>query len=564
MNNLMKQLSVGKRLGLGFALILLLSICSTLVGLTQLNSVASATRKLLQEPLATERLMSDWYRNIHTGIRRTAAIAKSSDPSLASFFEADQAESSRTSAELLKEISLRMETDKEQKLLKEVSELREAYLAARNKIVALKKEGQADEANALLDQKFVPTSTAYVKKVEEILKEQRLQIDETAADIQKSYENSRILLIVLILLSSLFAIICAWLMTNSITRPLHEATEVAQKMAQGDLRDHIEVTRSDEIGMLMNAINGISAGLSHVIADVREGTQAINVAASEIASGNADLSSRTENQASSLEETASSMEELTSTVKQNADNARQANQLVVSASGVAVKGGEVVGQVVETMGSIKESSNKIVDIIAVIDGIAFQTNILALNAAVEAARAGEQGRGFAVVASEVRNLAQRSASAAKEIKALIDDSVGKVEHGSKLVDTAGKTMADIVNSVQHVADIMAEISSASQEQSSGIEQVNLAINQMDEMTQQNAALVEQAAAAAESMRDQSEKLSHVVEQFRVTNQNPASNTPAPRTAPARTSPNVKSPLIRPAQLSRPAPRKSDEQDWEEF
>jgi methyl-accepting chemotaxis protein len=239
------------------------------------------------------------------------------------------------------------------------------------------------------------------------------------------------------------------------------------------------------------------------------------VASDEIASGNADLSSRTESQASSLEETASSMEELTTTVKQNADNARQANQLVVSASDFATKGGDVVGHVVDTMGSIKESSRKIVDIIGVIDGIAFQTNILALNAAVEAARAGEQGRGFAVVAAEVRNLAQRSANAAKEIKSLISDSVEKVDAGGKLVDEAGKTMEEIVTSVKHVADIMGEITAASQEQSSGIEEVNRAIAQMDEMTQQNAALVEEAAAAAESMQEQAAALAQAVAVFKL-------------------------------------------------
>jgi methyl-accepting chemotaxis protein len=339
---------------------------------------------------------------------------------------------------------------------------------------------------------------------------------------------------------------------------------VAEKMAQGDLTETIAVERHDEIGTLMKAINGINAGLSHVIADVRHGTENIHVAAGEIASGNADLSSRTESQASSLEETASSMEELTSTVRQNADNARQANQLVVSATGVAMTGGEVVDQVVQTMGSIRESSNKIVDIITVIDSIAFQTNILALNAAVEAARAGEQGRGFAVVASEVRNLAQRSASAAKEIKLLINDSVNKVEHGSKLVDTAGKTMKDIVSSVQHVADIMAEITSASQEQSAGIEQVNLAITEMDEMTQQNAALVEQAAAAAESMREQSNMLSQVVAQFKLALEHqtatPSSNTQV--TGRASLNPAMAAKINRPALAHKTA--NSAQSSWEEF
>jgi methyl-accepting chemotaxis protein len=267
----------------------------------------------------------------------------------------------------------------------------------------------------------------------------------------------------------------------------------------------------------MRALGKMSANLEKAVTKIREGTDSITSASGQIASGNADLSQRTEEQASSLEETASSMEELTSTVKQNADNARQANQLAAGASAVAVKGGEVVGQVVSTMSSINESSRKIVEIISVIDGIAFQTNILALNAAVEAARAGEQGRGFAVVASEVRSLAQRSAAAAKEIKGLITDSVSKVDDGTKLVGEAGKTMDEIVSSVKRVTDIMAEIAAASQEQSSGIEQVNQAVMQMDEVTQQNAALVEEAAAAAESMQEQAQSLTQAVSVFKLAN-----------------------------------------------
>ena len=292
------------------------------------------------------------------------------------------------------------------------------------------------------------------------------------------------------------------------------AAGIARRIAEGDLGVHIEVAPNDR-SSLLHAIRAMRDDLAKIVIEVRDGTDTIATASSEIASGNIDLSARTEQQASSLEETAASMEELTSTVKQNADNARQANQLAASASEVATRGGAVVSQVVDTMQSINDSSKKIVDIISVIDGIAFQTNILALNAAVEAARAGEQGRGFAVVATEVRSLAQRSASAAKEIKALIDDSVHKVDQGSRLVDQAGATMEEIVSSVKRVADIMSEITAASQEQSDGIEQVNQAIGQMDEMTQQNAALVEQAAAAALSMQDQAQQLLREIGMFKL-------------------------------------------------
>jgi methyl-accepting chemotaxis protein len=327
--------------------------------------------------------------------------------------------------------------------------------------------------------------------------------------------QARIVMLVAALGALVAVLVLNMLLIRDLVRSLNEAVLVAEKVAGGDLTGHIEVKSTDEMGKLLQALKDMNESLVKIVGEVRGGTDSISTASKQIASGNADLSQRTEEQASSLEETASSMEELTSTVKQNAENAKQANQLAAGASEVAVKGGTVVGQVVTTMSSINDSSKKIVDIISVIDGIAFQTNILALNAAVEAARAGEQGRGFAVVATEVRTLAQRSAAAAKEIKELISDSVHKVEDGTRLVDEAGKTMDEIVSSVKRVTDIMAEISAASQEQSSGIEQVNQAVTQMDEVTQQNAALVEEAAAAAESMQEQAQGLAQAVSVFKL-------------------------------------------------
>ena len=357
-----------------------------------------------------------------------------------------------------------------------------------------------------------------------------------------------------------------------VARPLQEASALAQRIATGDLTGRMESAQHDEIGQLAQAMNGISDGLARVVQQVREGCDQIVTASSQIAAGNKDLSSRTEAQAASVEETASSMEELTSTVRQNAENAGQANQLAINASEVAQRGGTVVSEVVQTMEQINESARKIVDIIGVIDGIAFQTNILALNAAVEAARAGEQGRGFAVVATEVRSLAQRSAAAAKEIKSLIGDSVDKVESGSKLVAQAGSTMDEVVASVRRVTDIIAEISAASQEQSAGIEQVNQAITQMDQVTQQNAALVEQAAAAADSLQEQAGSLSDTVSVFRVSGigHSSARATKKKTTSTVIAMPQrAKAPAAAPAvRAAAPAPKKvaagGGADEWEEF
>jgi methyl-accepting chemotaxis protein len=375
---------------------------------------------------------------------------------------------------------------------------------------------------------------------------------------------------------SLLIFAFAWVVARRIKKALDQAIGASKLIAAGDLTAHITVDSSDETGELLSSLKEMNEGLARIVGEVRNGSESIATATEEIAAGNSDLSQRTEEQASALEETASSMEELTSTVKQNADNAQAANQLAINASGVAVKGGEVINRVVLTMESITGSSKKISDIIGVIDGIAFQTNILALNAAVEAARAGEQGRGFAVVAAEVRSLAQRSAAAAKEIKSLIEDSVGKVQDGSRLVEEAGRTTQEIVTSIKRVTDIMAEISAASLEQSSGIEQVNVAITQMDDVTQQNAALVEEAAAAAESLEEQAQQLVGVVARFKLEASAKTQAAPERRkmTRSAAAKPREAEKKVRQASSAKPRafePRSSalaevleQDDDWKEF
>ena len=516
--NLLRNVSIGVRLGLGFAVILLFSMLITGISVWRLHDVAVATRTMMELPLAKERYISDWYAKIDSGVRRTTAIARSSDTTLGAYFAEEAKQSSVVSGELQKKIEALISSPEEKELFRLVSEQRKVYLDSRAQVSKLKADGQEAEAEKAFQGIFVPGSTKYLKVVNDMLQHQRASIDTTAREIDEVAKTSRNLLLTLAVLALGFGVVCAWLLTTGIVRPLRTAVEIARKVADGDLTAQIDASAKDETGQLLLALKDMNTSLLNIVSEVRSGTDSIATSSTQIAAGNQDLSSRTEEQAGSLEETASSMEELTSTVKQNADNARQANQLAASAAQVAVKGGEVVAQVVGTMESINSSSNKIVDIISVIDGIAFQTNILALNAAVEAARAGEQGRGFAVVASEVRNLAQRSASAAKEIKTLIGASVEQVNAGSMLVAQAGSTMNDIVDSVQRVSDIITEITAASSEQSVGIDEINRAIGQMDAVTQQNAALVEESAAAAESMQHQAHSLAQVVSVFKLNGQ----------------------------------------------
>ena len=464
-------------------------------------------------------------------------------------------------------------------LFRQAAAERQKYIAGQEKLIALINEEKAAEARTFLASELRPILKNYKETLSNLIQFQVEMINASGKDANDSYTSARGLMFALGALATVLAVAIGALITRSLLKQLggepEYAASVATRIAAGDLTVDVEVKQNDQSSML-HAMRAMRDNLANIVGQVRQGTDTIATASGQIASGNLDLSSRTEQQASSLEETASSMEELTSTVKQNADNARQANTLALSASDVATKGGAVVSQVVDTMGAINDSAKKIVDIIGVIDGIAFQTNILALNAAVEAARAGEQGRGFAVVASEVRNLAQRSAGAAKEIKALINDSVEKVQVWTTLVYQAGATMQDVVESVKRVSDIISEISAASHEQTAGIEQINQAIAQMDEVTQQNASLVEQAAAASEAMQDQARHLVQTVSVFNVAGAQLAMNAPAVRARPAAASPAPKPRLVKRtghdtgmAPASRPKrvaaiPATAAGGDWEEF
>jgi methyl-accepting chemotaxis protein len=511
----MKNWKIGTRLGVGFSLMSALLLVISVVSFVRLDTTQTEIGNILNDRYPKVQMVSGIEESIATISRLSrdmliAGAAGQSEKPAAAIAQARQ-----TSQQTLEELKKIVTDPRGIELVKQTEATKDDYLTALDTYLQLIPEFRFDEANELLQNKLHAAEAAYLSSLGALGDYQRQLMTNAGGHVETTVTTAKTAIVIISAIATVLGVLINIFTTRSIVAPVREAVQVAQTVAAGDLTSRIEPKSKDEMGQLLSSLREMNDGLAKIVGQVRTGTQTIATASGQIAAGNQDLSSRTEEQASSLEETASSMEELTSTVKQNADNARQANQLALAASDVAAKGGDVVAQVVTTMGSINESSKKIVDIIGVIDGIAFQTNILALNAAVEAARAGEQGRGFAVVASEVRSLAQRSAAAAKEIKTLIGDSVEKVENGSKLVNQAGTTMDEVVTSVRRVTDIMGEIMAATDEQSTGIQQVNQAITQMDEVTQQNAALVEEAAAAAESLQDQAAILANVVGTFKL-------------------------------------------------
>ncbi|MFZ2392627.1 methyl-accepting chemotaxis protein [Rhodoferax sp.] len=507
--------SFSRRILGGVSLALAVALVGSALGIWSLHQVSQETGRMVDEAIATERLTGALQRHLSVNVARSKAYALSSEPQVGDVLSPEINQTSAVVEELLKKLGGMLTTPEDQAILSRMTQANSAFLKAREDLTVARDGGLTANIEQVYSSRFTPAAQALMEAVTRLGDAQRAKIDASAAHISALSLSARQGLILFGLCALLVGGVLSIWLVRGIIRPIRQAVDTANRVAALDLTERIEGHERDEGGQLLAALGRMQGSLLTMVVRVQVASHSVAEGASEIAVGNLDLSSRTEQQASSLEETAASMEELTSTVKQNADNARQANQLARSASSVAVKGGRVVSRVVDTMDSINASSRKIVDIIGVVDGIAFQTNILALNAAVEAARAGEQGRGFAVVATEVRNLAQRSAAAAKEIKTLIGDSVDKVEEGSKQVAEAGRTMDEIVDSVKRVTDIMAEITAASQEQTSGIEQINQAITQMDQATQQNAAQVEEAAAAAASLQEQASRLSEVASVFKL-------------------------------------------------
>jgi methyl-accepting chemotaxis protein len=510
-----QNFKVGTRLAAGFGLVVLLLVGITALGVARLSVLNDSTELIVKDRYPKVALANE----VLDGITETAIMLRNllimKD---AAMIEEEKQQIVKRRKEVegyLAELDRLLSTPKGREIFNAIADARTKYRTGQTEYLKLIDEGRKEAAAEVLINVVVPDQQKYFGQVKALVALGGKLMEKSGTEANEQYRSGAAIMLGLAGTAILAACGFAWWVARSITRPLSDAVRVARTVASGDLTSDITVRSKDETGELMQALKEMDASLGKIVGQVRSGTEMIATASGQIAAGNMDLSSRTEQQAGSLEETASSMEELTSTVKQNAENARQANALAVSASEVARKGGAVVAQVVETMGAINDSSKKIVDIIGVIDGIAFQTNILALNAAVEAARAGEQGRGFAVVASEVRNLAQRSAQAAHEVKALIGDSVEKADSGAKLVDEAGDTMQEIVESIRQVTDIMGEITAASVEQTAEIEQINQAIAQMEQATQQNASLVEEAAAASQAMQDQARHLELVVGAFRI-------------------------------------------------
>ena len=550
----LSDIKISTKLIGGFAIVLALATAQSLFGLHTLSDVNDKSTEITDNWLPSTKLIGGMDTN--TSDFRIAQFQHvlASDDAAMNGFEKEMAEVTATFEKNRSAYVKLINSNEERKLYEAFDSEWKKYLSFQPELIKLSRAQKPAEAQALMNgeaRKVFDAASAALTKLVDL---SQASADKASKEGDALYATGKAASLGALALMILIGGFTGWALSRSISRDVNQAKNAAERVAAGDLTINIQSDGTDETAQLLQALQSMKDSLANVVGKVREGSEGVATASAQIAQGNNDLSQRTEEQASALEETAASMEQLSATVKQNADSAKQANQLAQSASTVAVKGGEVVAKVVETMKGINDSSKKIADIISVIDGIAFQTNILALNAAVEAARAGEQGRGFAVVASEVRSLAGRSADAAKEIKGLINASVERVEQGTVLVDQAGATMTEVVGSIRRVTDLMGEISAASTEQSQGVAQIGEAIQQMDQVTQQNAALVEEMAAAASSLKSQAEDLVGTVAVFKVGGDDKHLNA-APRPVTVRASVSSAKPHKSPDRRALTAPFK---------
>ena len=523
---------LGRRLLATFVTVLLLTLAGSAIGVWSLRSVDAATRQAIENNVATERLVADAYRLQAINAERYKAMALSSEPEVGEILSADIERTQTHYRELMDQLATRLQTPAEQALLTGTHDKAQDFQAAVKELVAARDFGLTERIRKVFTERFEPSAAALLGSLQQLAQSQRDAIDAAGAQIAQSSQRAQVALTLFCATALLLGSVLTWWLVRSISRPIGTANATAQRVSSLDLRENIEGHNRDEAGQLLLSLNTMQEALRTLVMQVRQSAQSVRLAAHEIAQGNADLSERTEGTASSLQQTAAALEQVTQRLHQSTETAARAEHMASQASAVATEGGNAMAQVVRTMQNIQQSSRKVEEVTGVIDSIAFQTNILALNAAVEAARAGEQGRGFAVVAAEVRQLAMRAGEAAREIKGLIATSAQNVETGTALVNGAGHTMGQIVESIRNVASMISDISSTTLSQTRDINDINTAVARLDQMTQQNSALVEESAAASEGLRHQANELTHLISQFVLPPQHEALPVPGPVRMPA--------------------------------
>ena len=523
---------LGRRLLATFVTVLLLTLAGSAIGVWSLRSVDAATRQAIENNVATERLVADAYRLQAINTERYKAMALSSEPEVGEILSADIERTQTHYRELMDQLATRLQTPAEQALLTGTHDKAQDFQAAVKELVTARDFGLTERIRKVFTERFEPSAAALLGSLQQLAQSQRDAIDAAGAQIAQSSQRAQVALTLFCATALLLGSVLTWWLVRSISRPIGTANATAQRVSSLDLRENIEGHNRDEAGQLLLSLNTMQEALRTLVMQVRQSAQSVRLAAHEIAQGNADLSERTEGTASSLQQTAAALEQVTQRLHQSTETAARAEHMASQASAVATEGGNAMAQVVRTMQNIQQSSRKVEEVTGVIDSIAFQTNILALNAAVEAARAGEQGRGFAVVAAEVRQLAMRAGEAAREIKGLIATSAQNVETGTALVNGAGHTMGQIVDSIRNVASMISDISTTTLSQTRDINDINTAVARLDQMTQQNSALVEESAAASEGLRHQANELTHLISQFVLPPQHEALPVPGPVRMPA--------------------------------